>query len=542
MRRWTLTALLMAVFSATALAQPQDPVAISANLENTSDGEILSVALKVADAHFIYAEQTTVKPVGPITLIPASSSEPKVKRDPFLEKDVAVFENDVSFVYRVVRDAGTPLKIEVGFQACNDDLCFFPSRQVIAVDEGLELVPTEGNGEQRVQPPIQRADAGWQALASSFDIGGRTAGYLKADAFLDFLDRAEAGQGLEDQRVLARFRKMGIWLSIIVILLGGLALNLTPCVLPMIPVNIAIIGAGAQAGSRGRGFLLGAAYGLGIALVYGILGLVAVTTGAQFGTINASPTFNLVIAVLFLLLALGMFDVLPIDFSRLQSRIGAGSESRGKVASAMLLGGVAALLAGACVAPVLIFVLVVAAALYDGGNPAGLVLPFVLGVGMALPWPFAGAGLSFLPKPGVWMEWVKRGFGIIILVIAIVYGKIGVSLLAGQSASAREATIEAQQEHTEGDWFTSLEGALAEAKQQRKPLFIDFWASWCKSCLNMEKSTFRKPEVVDRLSSFVKLKFQAEDIDHPDTKAVLDYFGAQGLPTYVLLLPGKGIP
>ena len=89
-------------------------------------------------------------------------------------------------------------------------------------------------------------------------------------------------------------------------LLGGLALNLTPCVLPMIPINLAIIGAGAQAGSRQRGFLLGV--GLRRArwrVVYGVLGLVVILTAGTFGTINASPWFNLGIAVLFVVLGAG---------------------------------------------------------------------------------------------------------------------------------------------------------------------------------------------------------------------------------------------
>ena len=540
MTRLISTAVLLALMSVASDAKQSNPVSVSANLAQSSEGEILSIVLTVADAHFIYFEQTTVKPVGPVTLIPTSRPEPKVKRDPFLEKDVSIYENEVTFTYRVEHDADTPFQIEVGYQACNDSFCFLPDRQTI------EVVGGSGQGSASRVPDTHtqqgNAGDGWQTLAASFDIGGRTAGYLEPDAFLEFLDRSEIGQGLEKDRVLERFRKSGLWITIIAILLGGLALNLTPCVLPMIPVNIAIIGAGAQAGSRSRGFLLGGAYGIGIALVYGILGLVAVFTGVQFGALNASPTFNLVIAVLFLVLALGMFDILPIDFSRLQSTIGAGSENRGKITTAMLLGGVAALLAGACIAPALISVLILAADLHSRGNLAGLVLPFVLGVGMALPWPFAGAGLSFLPKPGGWMEWVKRGFGIIILIIAVVYGKLGFSLLAGQSAPAREAVIKAQQDQAGVEWLTSLDDALTIAKQQQRPLFIDFWASWCKSCLKMEKTTFKKAEIVDGLSHFVKLKYQAEDIADPDTKAVLDYFGSEGLPTYVLLLPRDGKP
>src|SRR5205085_3434110 len=125
----------------------------------------------------------------------------------------------------------------------------------------------------------------------------------------------------------------------------------TPCVLPMIPINLAIIGAGAQAGSRSRGFMLGLAYGVAMALVYGILGLVVILTAGTFGTINSSPWFNAGIAILFVVLALAMFDLLVIDFSKYSSQVKIGEPGRGTFLVAFSMGAVAALLAGACVAP-----------------------------------------------------------------------------------------------------------------------------------------------------------------------------------------------
>ena len=92
------------------------------------------------------------------------------------------------------------------------------------------------------------------------------------------------------------------------------------------------------------------------------------------------------------------------------------------------MGVVAALMAGACVAPVVISVLLLSAHLYGAGMVAGLLLPFLLGLGMALPWPFAGAGLSLLPKPGQWMKWVKYSFGVLILLFAAYYGYLAGSL------------------------------------------------------------------------------------------------------------------
>ena len=160
------------------------------------------------------------------------------------------------------------------------------------------------------------------------------------------------------------------WQRLVLILLGGLALNFTPCILPMIPINLAIIGAGAQSGSRRRGFALGTAYGAGMALAYGSLGLVVVLTGAKFGTLNSSPWFNFAIAAVFIVLSLAMFDRIVIDLSRFQ-RTGTPGKNRGAFIAAPTMGMISALLAGACVAPVVISVLLLATTQYQRGNFSG---------------------------------------------------------------------------------------------------------------------------------------------------------------------------
>src|SRR6185436_11670005 len=199
------------------------------------------------------------------------------------------------------------------------------------------------------------------AKLDNFTVLGSTGGYLGAADFLTFIRNAESG--VQDKGM---FEGRGPIAILLLVFLGGLALNLTPCVLPMIPINLAIIGAGTQAGigtglrSRPRGFLLGATYGGAMALVYGVLGLVVVLTAGTFGTINASPWFNAGIAALFVVLALAMFDVIVIDFSKLSSRIRFKESSRGSFLLAFMMGGVAALLAGACVAPVVIQVVLFA--------------------------------------------------------------------------------------------------------------------------------------------------------------------------------------
>src|SRR6516165_12161995 len=157
-----------------------------------------------------------------------------------------------------------------------------------------------------------------------------------------------------------------------------------------------------------------------MALVYGILGVVVILTAGSFGTINASPWFNLAIAGIFVALGLAMFDVIMIDFSRWSARFTPGVNT-GTFVMAFAMGAVAALLAGACVAPVVIQVVLFSSNLYATGTKIALALPFCLGVGVAIPWPIAGAGLAALPKPGKWMIVVKQAFGVFILATAAYY-------------------------------------------------------------------------------------------------------------------------
>jgi thiol:disulfide interchange protein len=308
----------------------------------------------------------------------------------------------------------------------------------------------------------------------------------------------------------------------------------------MIPINLAIIGAGAQAGSRRRGFALGGTYAAGMAIAYGALGLIVVLTGSKFGALNSSPWFNMAIAVVFLVLALGMFDVLAIDLSRFQGRSGGSFSSKGKFLVAYSMGTVAALLAGACVAPVVISVLVQSTAFYNQGIAAGLFLPFLLGIGMGLPWPFAGAGLSFLPKPGVWMTRVKYGFGVLILLFAGYYGILSFTLFGSTAGTTPFTDAGAVAQANNSAPRDELVRVLSQAQKEGKPVLVDFWASWCKNCSAMEHTTFKAPAVQRRLESYLQIRYQAERPNQSGTKEVLDYFGAVGLPTYVILRP-KGI-
>jgi thiol:disulfide interchange protein DsbD len=483
------------------------------------------------------------------------------------EQPLAVFEQVFAIGAQVSVAASVPageisIPAKLRYQACDANLCYAPATADVAwtvpVVSGAARNPGAadpvfatiafGTGAKPPGPIASEGSRGSDGLGGSgksgdaggvggaikrldgFTVLGTTGGYQSTSEFLTFIKNAETGV---KQRGM--FEGRGPLAILLIVLLGGLALNLTPCVLPMIPINLAIIGAGAQASSRSRGFLLGSAYGGAMALVYGVLGLIVILTAGTFGTINSSPWFNLGIAVLFVVLGLAMFDVLIIDFSKYSAGLGTGS-SRGTFGLAFTMGAVAALLAGACVAPVVIQVVLFSSNLYATGTKIALALPFFLGVGMAIPWPIAGAGLAALPKPGMWMVRVKQAFGVFILATAAYYGYEAYSIFSNRWVDPA-AVASSVEEQLKAGWNSSLDAGLAAAEREQKPVLIDMWATWCKNCLTMDKTTLANADVQSALNGYVKIKYQAEDPDAQPAKGVMQRFDAVGLPAYVILRP-----
>ena len=348
---------------------------------------------------------------------------------------------------------------------CRDGLCYLVEDDQVMPPIGGETPPPQGAVENR------GADV---RIAQ---------GYMRAEEFIAFIENREPS--LWNGRLA---RSHG-WLLLLFVLLGGLAMNLTPCVLPMIPINLIVIGKSAKRG---------AAYGLGMAVAYGALGVAAAVGGLAFGAIQSSPWFNAAVSVVFVALSLALFGVWFLDLSK---RRGAFAPRAGRgLGFAFFMGAMSAVLAGACVAPVLIAVLLFTADLVARGKMLALGLPFVMGVGMALPWPFAGAGMKVLPKPGVWMKWVNRAFGVVVLGFAAWYGWLawkGFSIVgAGETPPPHAVQL------------STLNSQLLTAP---RPVLVDCWATWCKNCAAMDR-VMAEPKVRGALKPFTVIKLQAEDI------------------------------
>ena len=279
--------------------QPRDPSLIPTILT-------IDPPAGVSVAEIVYPATTDLKQIG-------------------ADQPLSVFEHDFVVGVRFSIAPGTApgdllVPAHLRYQACDAQVCYPPATAdaswtlrvvpaATSISTGqadlLDRIPF-GKGQApsssaavtaRSREGLSAADSGLAQL-DDFVVLGTTGGYLGSTDFLRFVHNAEMGvteRGLLEGR--------GPLAILLIVFLGGLALNLTPCVLPMIPINLAIIGAGARAGSRSRGFLLGAAYGGAMALVYGILGVIVILTAGTFGTINASPWFNLGITVLFVILA-----------------------------------------------------------------------------------------------------------------------------------------------------------------------------------------------------------------------------------------------
>ncbi len=460
-------------------------LAVSVTLVAPGDGVIPfeSLALEADDLEVPYA----------ITLVestPATSSE---------EYPEGVLHDGATLRY-IVTPAKPAPALYFTLQGCTASICYLPQR--IRLD-----------GEA-VAKASTAQDTGMEKLT----VVRSWSGYADAEQFLAWLKSDSAEENNLLQRV---FDRHGAVLALLLTMLLGIMLNFTPCVLPMIPITLGIIGV--RGVSRRRGVILGACYGGAIALTYGVLGIVFLVIGGQFSAVSGSGWFNLLIALIFVVLAGAMADFYSLDFSRFR-RI-PGEQQRNSVFGAFMLGLMTALMAGACVAPVLLWVLLLAADLRNQGSAVAWLLPLALGAGFGALWPLLGSGVGFLPRPGKWMIHIKRLVAVMILLFGLYYMFIAVTIFRGSSNSRESNAI----------WQNDIAASLADARESGRPLLVDFWGVACKSCVAMDVTTLRNESVRDAMQQYICVKIQGDNNDNAEAQSLMRHCGVIGFPTYVIL-------
>ena len=359
-------------------------------------------------------------------------------------------------------------------------------------------------------------------------LGTRPAAISARDDFLTFIRNAE--NGVKERGM---FEGRGPLAILLLVLLGGLALNLTPCVLPMIPINLAIIGAGAQAGSRGRGFLLGGAYGAAMALVYGVLGLVVILTAGTFGTINASPWFNLGIARAVRRARRSRCSTSSlIDFSRFSSRIRSATR---RAAAAFAAGVRHGRRRGAARRRLR----------RAGRHPGRAVLEQPLRdrhdsragaavLSSASAWRFRGrspapASRRCRSRACGWCASSRRSASSSWRTAAY-YGYEAYALFANRWVDP--AAVDVERRGTAEGRLARVAGRRARRRAARAEAGADRHVGHLVQELpdDGQDDARRTPTVQTALAGYVKIKFQAEDPDAPPAKTLMQRFDAVGLP------------
>jgi thiol:disulfide interchange protein DsbD len=514
----------------------------------------------IADGYYLYRDKVKVAaPAGNAQLGKPSLPGGRTQHDEYFG-DQVVFFDDMQAEIPVATAPGTrELALQVTYQGCAEaGLCYPPIRKELKV---------------------ALAAPGTAAATPS--------------------RRSASGRMQSEQDLLAEKIRSGSLLAVLATFFGaGLLLAFTPCVLPMVPILSGIIvGAGRERPvSRGRAFSLSVAYVLGMALTYTIAGAAFAAAGQQAQAFFQKPWIIALFAVLFVVLALGMFGAFNLQVpAAFQAKVAdlSNKQKQGTLLGTAVMGALSSLIVTACVAPPLVAALAVIG--QSGNVLRGGAALFALSLGMGAPLLLVGASAGrLLPKAGPWMDAVKVAFGVMMLGVAIwMVGRIlpgavtlglwgglafvaayylftfgardrssllrrglgalaalyGVAILVGAFSGSSDplrplAGLKALKTAEPGSRLVltriktvaDFERALADARAAGRPLMLDFYADWCVSCKEMEERVFTDPGVQQELSRAMLLQADVTANDDAD-QALLQRFGILGPPTIVFFGP-----
>jgi thioredoxin:protein disulfide reductase len=386
---------------------------------------------------------------------------------------------------------------------------------------------------------------------------------------------AGLAQAAEDSRAPGPLHGWAMLWTLLGIFAGGMALNLTPCVYPLIPITVSYFGGQATKGGEGRGRLVvhGLCYMLGLALTNSSLGVVASLTGGLMGAMLQNPFVLIAVAAVLVFFATSLFGLwemrLPMGLTQ------AAAKSHTGYFGTLFMGATLGVVAAPCIGPFVLGLLTWVASM---GSPwIGFIVFFTLSLGLGLPLFFLAmfsGQLDKLPRSGGWMIWVRKLMGWVLVGMAahfirpLLPGQGGVILLALVSIAAglHLGWIDKSQANFRAfpwlkggagiaglilatflvatmamrgpgvSWKPYTEETLKEAQHLKRPVIIDFYAAWCAPCRELEEVTFHHPDLV-RLAekNFTMVKVDVTKGGNPFYDELLRKYSVKGVPTIVFL-------
>lgn len=462
----------------------------------------------------------------------------------FADDSLSVYEGNPTIFFTVKLSEKTPigkdtLRSKLQVQACNNQVCIAPASVDVLI-------------------PIEIVAANEKANPINDDI---FSSYTSQGTMPTSVDKSEIGQ---------IFAEKGTSVAFLGIFVIGLALNLTPCVYPMLSVTVSLFGSQSETNTL-RVFLKSVIYVLGIATMYTVLGVSAALSGTLFGSWLQSPWVLGSIGVLLLGLSLSSFGLYQIQMPYwLTSKLG-GTTGTG-IISLYLSGLVVGVFAAPCVGPPVIALLTLVSSKAD--PLFGFWVFFTLSLGLGFPYLILGTFsgmLKKIPRSGAWLVWVERIFGVILSAAGLFYLSLafvpkmsayvipaglilGGLYLGFLERSGKEkkglqrfkwafgvlavgfGVVSANALREPGmSWENFSEAKVVHARSQSKPVLMDFYADWCIPCLELDHKTFTDPDVITATKDFVRLKVDLTHFDSPESEALRKKFNIAGVPTIVFL-------